>query len=92
MVKEVNLDNALSEVAETKILQPEDIEDAPMTCDVPEGWSAIVAMDGGECWYQRVLAWQNHFGKKFLPLKYTYDKDGNIVLNEDYDNGTSAEQ
>lgn len=91
MVKEVNLDNALSEVEEVKIFQPDEIEDAPMTCDVPEGWSAIAAMDGGDCWYQRVLAWQNRFGKKFLPLKYTYNKDGNIVLNEDYDDGNSAE-
>lgn len=80
--KRVNLDEEIDKQPKIEVFQPEDIEDPPMTCEVPEGWSGIFACDGGDCWYQRVKVWEARFGKKFLPLKYAYDQDGNIVLSE----------
>lgn len=87
MAKEVNLDKALEKAEVVKTFAPEDMPEPPATCDVPDGWSPIRAMDG-DCWYGRVKGWEARYGKKMLPLKYTYDENGNIVLREENENGT----
>jgi len=85
MVNKVNLDKELEEISVVQVFQPEDMPEYPRTCDVPDGWSAIAAMDGGDCWYQRALFWEKRFGKKLLPLEYTYNEEGNIVKAETLD-------
>lgn len=78
MVKEdIDLDAQLEQAEELDIPEP------PRTCDVPEGWSPIGALDVSDCWYERVLAWEQRFGRKMLPLKYTYTESGTIVVREE---------
>lgn len=91
MAKQVNLDTELESVKGSKIYSLEDMLEPPLTCDTPEGWSPIRAMDG-ECWYDRVKGWEARFGKKMLPLKYSYDESGNIILTEELQNGTDDKE
>lgn len=83
--KEVDMDAELAKAEEVIV------EDPPKTCDVPEGWSPIAALDVSECWYERVLAWEQMFGRKMLPLKYSYTESGTIVLTEDLEKNKEKE-
>lgn len=82
VTKRVSLDEKVDNSEKIQVFNPEDIEEPPLTCDVPEGWSGIYSCDGGDCWYQRVKVWEKRFGKKMLPLKYAYNENGEIVLAE----------
>lgn len=70
------------------------VPEPPMQCDVPEGWAAYRQFDG-DCWWQRLKAWERQSGLVALPLKYVYDEKRNVIdapeppKVEEKENGTS---
>lgn len=63
-------------------IDPAELE-YPKVADPPEGWSTLRAIDGNT-WYQRALNYEDWQGQRLLPLKYTYNESGQIILNPDY--------
>lgn len=64
-------------------IDPAELE-YPQVADPPEGWAALRAIDGNT-WYQKALNYEAWQGQRLLPLKYTYDESGQIILNPDYE-------
>lgn len=86
MDKDIDIDKVIVNTAE---LDPAEFE-YPMVKDTPEGWPGLKAI-GGITWYQRALKTEAATGRKVLPSKYTYDDDGNVIINPNYQPNVECE-
>lgn len=66
-------------------IDPAELE-YPQVNEPPEGWASLGNVDGNT-WYQKALNYEAWQGIRLLPLKYTYDKDGNVILREEESDG-----
>lgn len=64
-------------------LEGVEIPRPPVSATVPEGWPDLKIVDG-KYWYDKAMAWEKHFGRPLLPLKYTYTAYGELALASEY--------
>lgn len=61
-------------------IDPAELE-YPKVADPPEGWASLRNVDGNT-WYQKALNYETWQDQRLLPLKYSYDTHGNVILND----------